>query len=221
MCGRYDLHASEEDVLSTFEVKTCAKFYPRYNIAPGTDIPVLRFSPEGERLVHLLRWGLVPHWSKDPNIGTKLINARAETIAEKPSFRDAYARRRCLVPANGYYEWKTEGKQKLPYYICLKTQKLMALGGVWESWKGPDGNILRTVCLITTTPNRDVSFIHDRMPVLIEEQHWTEWLTGDKDKVTPLLHPAPDESLLFWRVETRVNKTIQDDAGMIVPLSTV
>lgn len=219
MCGRYDLHASNEEVTKTFGLESCPELKPRYNISPGTDIPAIRLSPGGERVLHFLRWGLVPNWCKDPSIGSKLINARGETIAVKPSFREAFARRRCLVPANGYYEWKTEGTRKLPYYIQYKTEELMALGGLWESWKAPDGFVLRTVCLITTIPNQDVSFIHDRMPVLIPQAHWADWLSGIKVKALDLLKTPSEKILSFWRVDTRLNKTKENDASMIEPLS--
>lgn len=143
MCGRFVLKAPPAELLTRFGLDECVDFGPRYNIPPGTDIPVIRQSPEGKRVLHLLHWGLVPHWAKDPSIGAKLNNARGESVAEKPSFRDAFKRRRCLIPASGFYEWKQEGKIKQPYYISLKSGELLAMGGLWESWKAPDGNRIR------------------------------------------------------------------------------
>jgi len=126
--------------------------------------------------LHLLHWGLVPHWAKDPSIGTKLINARGESVAEKPSFREAFKKRRCLVPANGFFEWKAEGKIKQPHFISLKSGVPMAMAGLWESWKSPDGEIVRTVCIVTIGANELMAPIHDRMPVLVAPEHWQSWL---------------------------------------------
>ncbi len=165
MCGRFALAAPKAELITLFGLDDCVDFPVRYNIPPGTEIPVIRQSPEGKRVLHLLRWGLVPHWAKEPSIGAKLNNARGESVAEKPSFRDAFKRRRCLIPADGFYEWKAEGKTKQPYYISLKSGKPMAMAGLWESWKAPDGNILRTVCVVTTAANTVMKAIHDRMPV--------------------------------------------------------
>lgn len=133
MCGRFALKAPPAELVTRFDLAACADFGPRYNIPPGTDIPVIRQSPEGERVLHLLRWGLIPHWSKDTSIGAKLNNARGETVAQKPSFRDAFKRRRCLIPADGFYEWKPDGTYKQPYYISLKSGEPMAMAGLWES----------------------------------------------------------------------------------------
>ena len=125
MCGRFALKAPPAELITRFGLDECADFSPRYNIPPGTDIPVIRQSPEGKRVLHLLRWGLIPHWAKDPSIGAKLNNARGESVAEKPSFREAFKRRRCLIPADGFYEWKSEGKIKQPYYFSLKSSEPM------------------------------------------------------------------------------------------------
>jgi putative SOS response-associated peptidase YedK len=181
----------------------------------GHRIPTIRISPEGDRVLHLLRWGLVPHWAKDPSIGAKLNNARGESVAEKPSFRDAFKRRRCLVPADGFYEWKAEGKVKQPYYISLKSGESMAMGGLWESWKSPDGTILRTVCIVTTGPNAVMEPIHDRMPVIIGREHWQEWLAAPADDVQSLVAPYPAGEIQAWPVSRRVSKTVDDDAELI------
>ncbi len=218
MCGRYALKATPAELVSRFGLDECADFEMRYNIPPGTDIPVIRQSPEGKRVVHLLRWGLVPHWSKDPGIGAKLNNARGESAAEKPSFRDAFKRRRCLIPANGFFEWKTDGKIKQPYYISLKSDKPMAMGGLWESWKTPEGGILRTVCIVTTSPNAVMEPIHDRMPVIVAPENWQSWLSGMPEKVAGLVAPYQDDELQAWPVSRRVSKSQDDDAGLIEPI---
>jgi putative SOS response-associated peptidase YedK len=153
MCGRFALKAPKAELIDLFDLASCDDYPVRYNIAPGTDIPVIRRSPESQRVLHLLRWGLIPHWAKDPAIGARLVNARSEPVADKPAFRDAFRRRRCLVPADGFYEWKAVEKIKQPYYFSAASGTPLALAGLWESWKAPDGTIVRTVCLITTQAN--------------------------------------------------------------------
>lgn len=218
MCGRFALKAPPAKLATYFGLDEVADFAPRYNIPPGTDIPVIRQSPEHKRVLHLLRWGLVPNWSKDPSIGAKLNNARGETVAEKPSFRDAFKRRRCLIPADGFYEWKTEGKLKQPYYISLKSGEPMAMGGLWESWKTPGGEILRTCCIITTGPNAVMAPIHDRMPVILAPDQWQTWLDAPADAIQSLVRPYDAEAMQAWPVDRRVSRTAEDDAGMIAPL---
>ncbi|MBL0166312.1 MAG: SOS response-associated peptidase [Propionivibrio sp.] len=215
MCGRFALKAPPAELITRFGLDECAAFKPRYNIPPGTDIPVIRQSPEGKRVLHLLRWGLVPHWARDISIGARLNNARGETVAVKPSFRDAFKRRRCLVPASGFYEWKTEDRIKQPYYISLKSGEPMALAGLWESWKGPDGNILRTACIVTTGANALMEPIHERMPVIISPEHWQDWLAEPVEKVERLVAPYPAAGMQAWPVSRRVSKTVDDDAGLI------
>ena len=219
MCGRFVLKAPPAELVTRFGLDECADFGPRYNIPPGTDIPVIRQSPEGKRVLHMLRWGLVPHWAKDPGIGVKLNNARGESVAEKPSFRDAFKRRRCLVPANGFYEWKAEGKIKQPYYISPKDGLPRAMGGLWESWKTPDGSILRTVCIVTVGPNAVMEPIHDRMPVIVPPERWQDWLAAPVEKIQSLMIPCQADVLQAWPVSRRVSKTAEDDAGLIEPES--
>ncbi len=218
MCGRYVLKATPADLVNRFGLDECADFGPRYNIPPGTDIPVIRQSPEGKRVLHLLRWGLVPHWSKDQGIGAKLNNARGETVAGKPSFSDAFKRRRCLIPASGFYEWKQAGTIKQPYYISPKSEEPMAMGGLWESWKAPDGSLLRTVCVITTGPNAVMAPIHDRMPVIIAPEHWQAWLSAPVDAISSLVAPCDENLIQAWPVDRRVGRTQDDDAGLIAPI---
>lgn len=216
MCGRYALKTPVSKLTSCFRLDEAVDFAPRYNIAPGTDIPTIRHSPEGKRVMHLLRWGLVPHWAKDPGIGSKLSNARGETVAEKPSFRDAFKRRRCLVPADGFYEWKTEGRLKQPYYFSMKSGEPFALGGVWESWRSPDGNILRTCCLITTGPNEIMLPVHDRMPVIVSPDDYEGWLTGEADALG-LVRPYPADEMQTWAVNKRVSRSGEEGADLVLP----
>jgi putative SOS response-associated peptidase YedK len=217
MCGRFALKHTPVEIASHFSLAECADFDARFNIPPGTNIPVIRHSPEGKRVLHLLRWGLVPHWAKDPSIGAKLNNARGESVAEKPSFRDAFNRRRCLVPASGFFEWKTEGKVKQPYYISLRSNDPMAMGGIWESWRSPDGSILRTVCIVTVGPNAVMSPIHDRMPVILSAEHWQAWLTAPASDIQSLVAPCPADRIQAWTVSRRVNKIADDDCSLIDP----
>lgn len=217
MCGRFALAFSPADLIAPFALDEWADFDPRWNIAPGADIPVVRRSPEGRRVLHLLRWGLVPHWSKDAAIGAKLNNARGETVAEKPSFRDAFQRRRCLIPASGFFEWRAGGGVRQPYYISDASGEPLALGGLWESWRAPDGSILRTVCIVTTGPNGVMAPIHDRMPVIVAPADRQAWLEAPADEAAHLVAPAPDEGLRAWPVNRRVNRAIDDDPGLIEP----
>lgn len=203
MCGRYALHASPEVVALQFGLAAAPDFAPRYNIAPASQILALR--QDGAAL---LRWGLVPRWAKDASIGAKLANARAETIAAKPSFRDAYRRRRCLVPASGFYEWQSEGRRKLPWYIGPAQGELLALAGIWERW-----NDLETCALITTEANETVRPIHERMPVIVAPADYAAWLAGAEG----LLRPCPARDLVARRVGTAVNDARNDSAALIEP----
>ena len=215
MCGRFALGIPAEQLKLDFGLDDCADFPIRYNIPPGTDIPVIRQSPEGKRVLHLLRWGLVPHWAKDPSIGARLNNARGESVAEKPSFRSAFKQRRCLIPASGFFEWKTEGKIKQPYYFSLKSGEPMAMAGIWESWTAPDGGTLRTVCIITTAANAIMAPIHDRMPAIISSENWQDWLNAPVARIAELVSPYPDTEVQGWPVSRRVSKAIEDDAALI------
>ncbi|MBL8485490.1 MAG: SOS response-associated peptidase [Rhodocyclaceae bacterium] len=219
MCGRYALNHRPADLIRIFELVGCPEFGPRYNIAPTADVPVIRLSPEGERVAHLLRWGLVPHWAKNPSIGARLNNARGETVAGKPSFRDAFRRRRCIVPATGFYEWKAEGRLKLPHYMSAADGAPLALGGLWESWKAPDGTLLRTCCIVTTGPNAVMAPIHDRMPVILGAGEWRTWLESPPDEALALVRPCAPEMLRAWPVSRRVSRAAEEGEDLILPLA--
>ncbi|SDH76431.1 SOS response-associated peptidase [Propionivibrio dicarboxylicus] len=178
MCGRFALSVTAEKLIEFFGLDECADFVANLNITPGTDIPVIRHSPEGKRVLHLLSWGLLPHWVKNPETANRPINARIETLSEKPYFRDAYHKRRCLIPAEAFYEWKRDGKAKQPYRFTPNKEAIMAFAGLWESWKAPDGEVLRTVCIVTTVANDVMKPVHDRMPVILAEDSWAAWLEG-------------------------------------------
>jgi putative SOS response-associated peptidase YedK len=193
MCGRYSVAIDPEQLASFFNAALPATaLAPRYNAAPAENLPVLLNT--GERRIEVLRWGLIPAWANDSTIGNKLINARAETVDQKPSFRDAFRKRRCLVLANGFYEWQKTPHGKVPMHIALKSGDPFAFAGLWESWKSPTGEILRTFTIITTTANDVVAPIHDRMPVILKRQDEALWLNNDAQPAwRDLLVPYPAE----------------------------
>ncbi len=218
MCGRYTLKmpialvAEELDLdRPEFEVS------PRYNIAPTQRLPVL--TQEQPRHLQLMRWGLVPSWAKDPAVGNKMINARAETLAEKPAFREALKERRCLIPADGFYEWQQTGFGKLPQHIHLIAGGLFTIAGLWESWRDGEGRELRTFTLITTTPNDLMATIHDRMPVIIPPAMRNIWLdpATTAAEIEALLVPLPDGLLEAKTVSDLVNSPRNDGPELLEP----
>ncbi|MFA6310002.1 MAG: SOS response-associated peptidase [Sterolibacterium sp.] len=215
MCGRFALKAPPSELVTYFTLDECDDFSPRYNIPPTTKIATIRQTPAGKRFLNLLRWGLVPFWAKDPSIGSKLNNARGETVAEKPSFRSAFKVRRCLVPASGFFEWKTENKIKQPYYISLKSGDPMAFGGIWESWTSLEGEILESVCIVTTGPNEIMAPIHDRMPVIVGPDHWKDWMTAPAEEIKKLVASYPAEGMQAWPVSRRVSRAGEEGAELI------
>ena len=194
---------------------TAPNLPPHYNAAPGQELPVIRLHREtGERVLGTLRWGLIPYWSKDPKIGWKCINARGETVKTAPAFRSAYKSRRCLVPANAFYEWKANGKQKQPYAIAMRDRGPFAFAGLWENWKDPSDQWLRTFTILTTKPNELVAPIHDRMPVILAPADYDRWL-GDEPDPADLIRPYSADQMVSWPVSTRVNKPENDDAAIL------
>lgn len=225
MCGRYALYGPVSRHRDDFGVPDWVDFPDRYNIAPSSWVPVIRQAPDGRRVVDLLRWGLVPTWAENEAIGAKLNNARGETVAEKPSFRAAYRRRRCIVPASGFYEWQAvEGSpRKQPWYISLLDGKPMAMGGLWESWTAADGNLVRTFCVITTGPNEIMAPIHDRMPVLLPPDTWATWLSPDSDlaRIAPMIAPLPALQMQAWPVSRKVSNAREDSSDLVEPVDAV
>ncbi len=216
MCGRYALHGPKSrrrrehewlDGLDTFE--------PRYNVAPSDTMPIVRLA-DGVPKVVAARWGLVPFWAGDVKIGFKTINARAETVATKPAFREAYRRRRCLVPASGYYEWQAGANGKQPYYFTSPEPSPLVFAGLWEMWKSPTGDRLTSYTIIVCAPDPLTKTVHDRMPVILGEHEWNRWL-ADPD-VGDLLQPIHANALQCWPVSTRVNTARNDDPSLILPL---
>ena len=216
MCGRYSIHANPEVVALQFALDSAPQFKPSYNVCPGSDILVVRVARDGRRVARSNHWGLVPHWAKDPSIGNKLANARGESLAERPAFRDAFRQWRCLVPASGFYEWQTLGRGKLPWYILPRDAGLFALAGITAYWKG-----LRSVSLITTDANQLMRPIHERMPVIIGPQDYSAWLDPAKRDIGELMRyikPYDAERMAAHRVAVRVNKPENDDPSLIEAL---
>lgn len=212
MCGRYALHAHPEVIALQFGLSTNPEFEARYNIAPASSILIVR-----NREAALVRWGLVPRWAKDPLIGAKLNNARAETVAGKPSFRDAWRKRRCLVPASGFYEWKPESGRKQPYYVHPAQGELFALAGLWESWNGPEGP-LETCVIVTTEANETMRAIHDRMPVIVAQRDYAHWLDcSSATDARDLLRPCDSGDIAVRRVGRAVNDARNESDALIEP----
>ncbi|HEX8465392.1 MAG TPA: SOS response-associated peptidase [Abditibacterium sp.] len=223
MCGRFTLHHSPAEIAKRFEVQEqLFDFPPRYNIAPNQPIAVVTRNAHGDDLKVLegYRWGLVPSWAKDDSIGSKMINARSETLMEKPSFKTALKRRRCLIPADGFYEWKTEGKAKQPMHVRFRDSRIFAFAGLWDEWNGPGDAPLRTCTIITGQPNELLSTLHHRMAVILEPQHEDIWLDPDLplDHALGLLGMFPDKELEAFPVGKRVGNVTCDDNSCIAPL---
>jgi len=219
MCGRFVLSSPADAIAAEFAAMTGGLVLnAHYNIAPMQDVVVVR-SLQGRRTLSMLRWGLIPSWAKDPKIASRLINARSESAAGKPSFREAMKKRRCIIPASGFYEWEKEGTRRQPwYFLASRPGALLAIAGLWESWRSPDGEPVETVCLLTTSANPVLAPVHDRMPVLLDREGVESWLDPaecDATRLTDLLVPAPAERLIGRPVSTNVNAVRNDDARNI------
>jgi len=220
MCGRYSLTSPVEAMANLFEFSERPNLAPRYNVAPTQDVPVVLRQDDGTRALRLMRWGLVPHWAKE--IGTApLINARAETAANKPSFRAAFRKRRCLVPADGYYEWQTTAPGKQPYRIVLKDGGLFAFAGLWDLWTAPDGRELASCAFITLAPNPMLAAIHDRMPAILAPEACATWLdpAATPDALTALLVAYPEMRLRAYPVAKRVGQVANDDPEIVAEVA--
>jgi putative SOS response-associated peptidase YedK len=223
MCGRFSLTAEVNAVQESFPwVNIPPDLTPRYNIAPSQPVAVI--PNNGKNQLDFYTWGLIPSWAKDPEIGNRMINARAETLGEKPSFRNAFRRRRCLILADGFYEWQQQpgSKQKIPMYIKLTSGKPFGFAGLWEMWNSPDGSTILSCTIITTQPNDLMRPIHNRMPVILPESaHQTWLLPGEQNPVdlSALLAPYPADEMLAYPVSTLVNSPANDLPATILPAS--
>ena len=218
MCGRYSITTSTEALRRLFNFFKCPNLQPRYNMAPMQLAPVIR-ERDAERHLDMLRWGLLPKWSKDESGGAKMINARSETIAEKPAYREAFRNRRCLVPADGFFEWRVCGKTKQPHRVCLTNDDAFAFAGLWESWLDPreGGAVVETFTVATVVASASIAHIHHRMPVILEPADHEIWLTGDPERALTLLKPFTDEKLRGFQVSPRIGNIRNDDPALLEP----
>lgn len=220
MCGRYVLNSTPEAIRRVFSYPEQPNFPPRHNVAPTQPVPVVSFE-HGDRHFRLMRWGLLPSWVKDPKAFSLVINARAETVLDKPAFRNAIRYRRCLVPADGYYEWQVSGARKQPYYIHPRDGGPMGFAGLYETWSGPNGEELDTVAIVTAPANDEMSHLHARVPVVIAPHDHARWLDGnamDAAEAASLLKAPPREFLAWHPVSSQVNRVANDDAALILPI---
>jgi putative SOS response-associated peptidase YedK len=222
MCGRYLITTAPEAFRRLFGYPEQPNFPPRYNVAPTQPVPIVRIA-EGRRQFALVRWGLIPPWVKDPRKFTLLINARADSVNDKPAFRNAMRRRRCLFPADGFYEWKDEAGRKRAYCVRPKDGGPLAFAGLWETWMGPNGEEMETATIITTAANRDLAHLHERKPVIVPPEAFDLWLdckTVDAVTAAALLMPAPLGLLEAYEVSPAVNRTANDGPELIEPLAS-
>lgn len=223
MCGRFTLTVDASELQEQFPWINIPniEIVPRYNIAPTQPVAVI--PNDGKNNLDFYIWGLIPSWSKDPTIGNRMINARSETLAEKPSFRNAFKRRRCLIPASGFYEWSLnkEKNQKTPYYILRKDNRVFSFAGLWEIWYDPDGSEIRSCTIITTQPNSLIRPLHNRMPVILDEANYEEWLAADEqnpDELSRLLTSYSPELMQVYPISKAVNNPKIDQAALIEPI---
>jgi putative SOS response-associated peptidase YedK len=223
MCGRFALVANGEVVAEQFSLLSAPQLAPRYNIAPTQPVAAVRVNATGARELTHFYWGLIPQWAKDIKMASRMINARAETISEKPSYRSPFKYRRCLVPVSGFYEWqKLSSGEKQPMYIQEADGSLLGIAGIYEHWSSPDGSEIDSVSLLTTRPNKFMADIHNRMPVIIEPADYNTWLdpqNNGSDLLLHLLRPYPSERMTAYPVSTLVNNPRNDVADCIMPLA--
>jgi putative SOS response-associated peptidase YedK len=221
MCGRYLILSSPEAFRRLFGYREQPSFPPRYNVAPTQPVPIVRMA-EGARQFALVRWGLIPPWVHDPRAFTLIVNARAESVNDKPAFRNAMRRRRCLFPADGFYEWKEDAGRKHAFCVRPRDRAPVAFAGLWETWMGPHGEELETAAIITTAANRDLAALHPRMPVIVPAEAFDPWLdctSFDATTATSLLDAAPNGLLEAYEISPAVNRTANDGPGLIAPIA--
>jgi putative SOS response-associated peptidase YedK len=221
MCGRYVITSPPAAIRALFGYPEQPNFPPRYNVAPTQPIPIVGVV-EGKRRFMLMRWGFIPSWVKDPKTVSLMINARGESVLDKPAFRNAMRRRRCLIPADGFYEWRSggAGEPRRPYYVRGKSGAPLAFAGIWETWTGPNGEELDTAAIVTTHANRTLAVIHERMPVIVPPDAFNLWLDCAKveaETAAALIAPAPEGLLEFYEVSSAVNRVVNDSEMLISP----
>lgn len=224
MCGRFAFYSPAEAVSRLFGVDEVPALEPRFNIAPTQFVPVVRADDDGGRRISMLHWGLVPFWAKDKSIGNRMINARAETVAEKPAYKDSFRSRRCIVPANGFYEWKKMADGKQPFFINFGGQQLLGLAGLWSGWRSPQDpeQRLDSFTIITTAASPKVANLHDRMPVILNPDDYAAWLAPnnqDTNALQDLLLPCNAPQLQSWPVSRAVNNARNESAALVEPVT--
>ena len=220
MCGRFAFYSPAEATAALFGVDGALAVEPRFNIAPTAYVAAVRDDDDNAREMVMLRWGLVPFWAKDPAIGNRMINARAETVAEKPSYRNAFRHRRCVVLADGFYEWRREGDQKTPHFISLASGEPFGLAALWENWKDKDsGDTLQSTTLLTQAANPFMESLHHRMPVILQPETATEWLADGSEYLQHAAEKTPP--LQAWPVSRRVNNARNDGDDLVDPAGDV
>ena len=218
MCGRYELSSHPEVIALAFGLAHPPEIRPRYNIAPMQQVPIVRLNAAGTRELTQVRWGLVPRWAKDPSIGAHMINARAETLASRSAFRNAFARHRCLVPVSGFYEWQATAAGKQPMHVGMADGRPFGLAGLYERWLSPEGEVLDTCAIVTASACESLRGVHDRMPVIVPPADYARWLDGANADVGDLVATWSGEPLRVYPVSTRVNAVRNDDAGLCEPI---
>ncbi len=222
MCGRYSITTPVEAMRLAFDFEGSPNLAPRYNVAPTQSVPVVRAAEPGGRVLVTMHWGLVPHWAKERTMAAKMINAQAESVARKPAYRQAFARRRCLVPADGFYEWMAQEGGKQPYRIARADGAVFAFAGLWERWQEPGAGVLESCTIVTTMASPELRPIHARMPVILAPEAYAPWLEADAkrdaDRLAALMAPRPTPELTATRVSTRVNNVRNDDPDCLTPL---
>ena len=222
MCGRFTLSQSAEAIASLFRLAEVPDVSPRYNIAPTQSVAAIITTPDSsQRQLRQLRWGLIPSWAKDTSMGNRMINARSETVAEKPAFRSAFRQRRCLVLADGFYEWQRSQGQKQPFYFRVQNQPLFAFAGLWEHWQGPEEGPIDSCTILTTAANELLSQVHDRMPVILQPEDYDLWLDStvrEPERLQPLLQPYAAEAMTSYPVSSRVNSPRHDSPDCVESL---
>ena len=219
MCGRYELSSHPAVIALAFGLPFPPDIRPRYNIAPMQQVPIIRQHADGKRELAQVRWGLVPRWAKDPSIGARMINARAETVTTKGAFRNAFARHRCLVPVTGFYEWRRTPSGKTPVHIGMRDGRPFGLAGLHERWLSPDGEVLDTCTIVTTAACASLYGVHDRMPVIVPDEDHARWLDCANADAGDLLATWSGAPLRVYPVSTRVNAVRNDDAGLLEPIA--
>lgn len=217
MCGRFAQRTDRKTLLKSFAVAEVPRLEPRYNISPTQEVLAVHASDDG-REATLFKWGLVPSWAKDASMGARLINARSETVAEKPAFRQAFKQRRCIIPADGFYEWQRTGGRKQPFFFQMRDESPFGFAGLWERWEGEEGEVINSCAILTTEANEVLRPVHDRMPVILHPEDYELWLGADArelDLVKEVLRPYPAEEMLGYVVGTSVNSPRNQGAALI------